>query len=270
MDKFIVLLEWEPSFNKMTDNQKGILFQAFFDYHNEKEQDFKGDGWVESIWLNIQPNIERMNKNYKSSIENGKKGGRPRKTQSKPNNNLNKPDNNQPLTFKEKEKEEINNNIVEVEGGTSLEGMSPTSSTLQSKKKSGWEKLVEIYPPTKHRDIIEASIYWDTLTQEEKQMIFRHANPYINNTPTQMLKQIGKYLQSDLWRNMKPPTNKEVSQYKNTGFVDYNFIEWYNTFYEIGSWEEANKDFQTLDNETKKIIKTEYERIKRNQKQSVE
>jgi len=173
-------------------------------------------------------------------------------------------------TKKRNIKKEINNNIGEVEGGTSLGEMSPTSSTPQSKKKSGWEKLVEIYPPTKHRDIIEASIYWDTLTQEEKQMIFRHVNPYINNTPTQMLKQIGKYLQSDLWRNMKPPTNKEVSQYKNTGFVDYNFIEWYNTFYEIGSWEVANKDFQTLDNETKKIIKTEYERIKRNQKQGVE
>lgn len=120
MDKFIVLLEWEPSFNKMSDNQKGILFQAFFDYHNGKEQDFKGDAWVESIWLNIQPNIERMNKNYKSSVENGKKGGRPRKTQSKPNNNpikpnnnLNKPDNNQPLTFKEKEKEKEKEEVKE-------------------------------------------------------------------------------------------------------------------------------------------------------------
>jgi hypothetical protein len=58
MDKFIVLLEWEPSFKKMSNEQKGILFQVFFDYHNGNELDFKGDGLVESIWLSIQPNID--------------------------------------------------------------------------------------------------------------------------------------------------------------------------------------------------------------------
>lgn len=43
---------------------------------------------VKSLFLLIKPNIDSSIKRYKSSVENGKKGGRPKKeTQEKPNYN---------------------------------------------------------------------------------------------------------------------------------------------------------------------------------------
>lgn len=51
-------LEWEPSFNEMTDEQRGIMLKVFFDYHKGRELDFKGDTLVKCLWLNIFPNIK--------------------------------------------------------------------------------------------------------------------------------------------------------------------------------------------------------------------
>ena len=45
-------------------------------------------GIESSIWILIKPTLDSSTKRYKSSVENGKKGGRPKKTQEKPNNNL--------------------------------------------------------------------------------------------------------------------------------------------------------------------------------------
>lgn len=48
------------------------------------------NGIEQSIWILIKPTLDSSTKRYKASVENGKKGGRPRgkKTQKKPNNNL--------------------------------------------------------------------------------------------------------------------------------------------------------------------------------------
>jgi len=107
MKQFIIKLEWELSFDKMTDEQRGIMVKVFFDYHNQRELDFKGDVLVEALWLNMLPNIERMNTKYLASVENGKKGGRPKKTQT----NLNKPNNNLTNTLKEKVKEKVKEEV---------------------------------------------------------------------------------------------------------------------------------------------------------------
>ena len=105
MKQFIIKLEWEPSFDRMTDEQRGIMLKVFFDYHNGRELNFKEDVLVEALWLNMIPNIDRMNEKYMASVNNGKLGGRPKKTQTKPNNNLTKPNTNQTDTLKEKVKE---------------------------------------------------------------------------------------------------------------------------------------------------------------------
>ena len=47
-------------------------------------------GIEKSIWSLMRPTLDSSTKRYKSSVENGKKGGRPKKTQEKPNNNLTK------------------------------------------------------------------------------------------------------------------------------------------------------------------------------------
>ena len=103
------------------------------------------------------------------------------------------------------------------EGGTPLERVSPTSSSPKKEKKGGWEKFVDMYPSSKQRDIIEASSVWNGLSQRDKQAVFRHSKVYIENTEPQFIKQIGKYLQSDLWRNMKPKMTN-TQRYESAGY----------------------------------------------------
>ena len=49
-------------------------------------------GVAKAMFILMKPNIDNANARYKASVENGKKGGRPKKikTQEKPNNNLDK------------------------------------------------------------------------------------------------------------------------------------------------------------------------------------
>lgn len=134
MEQFIIRLEWQPFFNKMTDVQRGIMISVFFDYHNGNELDFKEDVLVEALWLSMKPNIDRMNKKYQTSVENGKKGGRPRKTQTKPKETQTKPKETEDnltdtLKEKEKEKENIKENIIEdITDNTGVEILKETIS----------------------------------------------------------------------------------------------------------------------------------------------
>lgn len=74
------------------------IYNAIFDYsfNGTIPEDMSND--VKSVFLLMKPNIDSSIKRYKASIENGKKGGRPKKktqeepkkTQDKPNKNLNK------------------------------------------------------------------------------------------------------------------------------------------------------------------------------------
>jgi len=156
MEQFIIKLEWEPSFDKMTDEQRGIMVKVFFDYHNGRPLDFKGDVLVEALWLNMEPNIQRMNNKYMASVENGKKGGRPRKktnNPTKPNNNLNKPNHNQTDTLKEKVKvkenikvkEDVKEEVNEKEIALELEAVMQKLKTkelekpeIEPKQEWGW------------------------------------------------------------------------------------------------------------------------------------
>jgi len=150
-----------------------------------------------------------------------------------------------------------------VEGGRTPDVSSTTSSTTNKENNTGWQKFVELYPLNKQRDIIEASMIWNSLSQSEKQSVFRHSKAYIQNTEPQFVKQIGKYLQSNIWKNMKSPIKKEVVAYKSTGMIDYNFINWYNKMNEINNWEKANKQFQLLDENSKVELRNKYEQLKK-------
>ena len=88
-EKFVVLTEWWASFNLLSLEQKGMMLQALYDYNSDVDVQIE-DVTVNAIFQLIKPNIDRMQSNYDRSVENGKKGGRPKKTQ----NNLKKPTNN--------------------------------------------------------------------------------------------------------------------------------------------------------------------------------
>lgn len=105
-----------------------------------------------------------------------------------------------------------------VEGETTPEGLSVTSSTPDSKRrKGGFDKMMEIYPENKQKDIINGECIWNELSQSEKQEVMRHVVVYVKNTEPQFVKQIGKYMEARLWEGMKPKMN-EKQKLENLGF----------------------------------------------------
>lgn len=67
------------------------LYNAIFDYSFTEKEPKIEDGIAKAMFILIKPNIDSANARYKASVENGKKGGRPKKeTKEKPNKNLDK------------------------------------------------------------------------------------------------------------------------------------------------------------------------------------
>lgn len=126
-------------------------------------------------------------------------------------------------------------------------------------KKGGWEKLVDLFPTNKQKGIIEGAIIWNELSQNEKQQVMRHVVPYLNNTQPNYIKQIGSYMESRLWQQMKTPTKSEKGTYKNTGMIDYNLIKYFAELSEQ-TWDEAQKEFFTFDEQTKNQIINMYKK----------
>lgn len=167
-------------------------------------------------------------------------------------------------TKKRNIKQEINNNNNEVvEGETTPEGLSVTSSTPHKEKKSGWEKFVDLFPTNKQNGIIEGAIIWNELSQSEKQQVMRHVVPYLKNTEPTFIKQIGKYMESRLWEQMKSPTKTEIGTIGRSGMIDYNLIKYFSELSEQ-PWEDAQKEFFTLhENDKKEIIKAYKQDLKK-------
>lgn len=114
-----------------------------------------------AIFTLIKPNIDNATKRYNASVENGKKGGRPKKNEKleKPNNNLEKPNNNLNKT-----KSEPNENLdvdvdvdvdEDVDVNVNLDGDEDINSSnilsfIPKKEeeilKEEFEKLWKLYP----------------------------------------------------------------------------------------------------------------------------
>jgi len=91
-------------------------------------------------------------------------------------------------------------------GGTPQEF--PTTNLSLTHDEGGWEKLIRLYPKDKMNDELSAISKWNTLTQEDKQKVFRHLKVYIKNTEHQFIKQIGNYFREEPWTKMKPKRKK--------------------------------------------------------------
>ena len=125
--KFVVLMEWVDNLEDLTWSQKGKMFQAFIDFNKNGEVNIT-DKMVRLAWNFIEPNVIRMSEKYQRDVENGKKGGRPKKpalnpsvTQTKPPDNLNetykyKHNHKQKQKYKHKEKQNDKENHKEDTG----------------------------------------------------------------------------------------------------------------------------------------------------------
>ena len=114
---FIFYKSFYEAIKKVPSEYQAEIYNAIFEYvfYGKKPEELSNI--AEAMYILIKPNIDSFLKKHKTSVENGKKGGRPPKnknpeeTQKKPKENLNKnqekPKQNPEKTYdKEKEKEE--------------------------------------------------------------------------------------------------------------------------------------------------------------------
>lgn len=103
----------------LEENERLLFYETIFKYvFDGEEPQFKGA--LKMAFMMIKPNIDKSLSNYKSKVENGKKGGRPKKA-NKTENNLNKPNETEQKANetkdkdkdKEIDKEKDNNNDIQ-------------------------------------------------------------------------------------------------------------------------------------------------------------
>jgi len=84
---FIFLKTFDESINDLEEQDKCVMYKAIIHYGLYGVEPDLQKGYLKSIWKLITSTIDVTSKKYDASVENGKKGGRPKKTQEKPNNN---------------------------------------------------------------------------------------------------------------------------------------------------------------------------------------
>ena len=107
------------------------LYNAIFDYSFTEKEPKIEDGIAKAMFILIKPNIDSANARYKASVENGKKGGRPKKeTQEKPEKNLNKTQEEANKNLNDNEDDNVNDNenvtttVVNSKGDSCVDGLS--------------------------------------------------------------------------------------------------------------------------------------------------
>lgn len=88
MDEMILLGESLEAMKDMPDKDAGALIKALI-RHLDGEEPEKLPLMAKSLYPLIRGQVDRINALNKKNRENGKKGGRPKKTQTEPNENPN-------------------------------------------------------------------------------------------------------------------------------------------------------------------------------------
>lgn len=147
--------------DKLTDEQAGKLFKAIRNYQYGIEDEL--DLLLEITFMPFKNQFDRDNLKYQSVVErnkeNGKKGGRPKKTQDNPKETQKNPKNpsgflNNPEkpkeTLKEKEKEKDNNKGNNTVSETDIDGINFFKSIKDEEEfndELGWDAYPEVYIP---------------------------------------------------------------------------------------------------------------------------
>ena len=114
-DSIVFYKSFYEAIQKIPEEEQLKLYNAIFSYSFTEIEPEIEDGIAKAMFILIKPNIDSANARYKASVENGKKGGRPKKeTQQKPNENLNKtqqkPKQNLNVNVNVNENVNVNNN----------------------------------------------------------------------------------------------------------------------------------------------------------------
>ena len=111
-DSFVFYKSFYEAIKNIPEEEQLKLYNAICEYSLFDIIPNLPDGIAKAMFILMKPNIDNANARYKASVENGKRGGRPRKkqgennldkTQQKPNNNLDK--------TQQKPKQNLNDNV---------------------------------------------------------------------------------------------------------------------------------------------------------------
>lgn len=114
------------------------LYNAIFEYSFTDRMPNIEKGIAKALFILMKPNIDSANSKYKASVENGKKGGRPKKenqdkTKLKPNNNPNKTQEKAKQNLNVDEDVDVNDNVdvdVENKGDGCVDGSFESDSCV--------------------------------------------------------------------------------------------------------------------------------------------
>ena len=104
-DSFVFYKSFYEAINNLEKEDQLEVYNAICEYSFSDNIPETLTGVAKAMFILIKPNIDSANARYKASVENGKKGGRPRK-----NKNLGKPNNNLDETQQEP-KSNLNDNV---------------------------------------------------------------------------------------------------------------------------------------------------------------
>ena len=119
-ESFVFYKSFYEAIKNVPEEEQLKLYKAICEYSFEGK-DILPEGIAKAMFILIKPNLDSANARYEASVENGKKGGRPKKetqqkpkqnpdeTQTEPNSNLNVND-NVDVDDNVNDNEEINNN----------------------------------------------------------------------------------------------------------------------------------------------------------------
>ena len=103
-DSFVFYKSFYDAIKKIPEEFQLELYNAIFNYSLEGIEPTNLSDIPQAMFTLIRPNIDSSQRRYKASVENGKKGGRPKKQDlEKPNKNL--------IKTQQKPKQNLNDNV---------------------------------------------------------------------------------------------------------------------------------------------------------------
>jgi hypothetical protein len=246
---FVLYCDLITSIGHLTNEEKGILFQHLLEYVNDMNPTLE-DRLLLTAWKPIEIQLKRdlikFEEVREKRSEAGKKSAEVRSAKS----------------VKDKSTNSTSVKSVKHRSTNPTDNVNDNVLSKDNISNGGWEKVIGLFPDSKHQGLVEAAIVWNGLEQKEKQSVMRHLNPYIKNTEERFMKQIGNYFNERMWENMKSkPTSNKMKM------LDYNFIEWIKDELEFERFDEARTylaNLQVNDKESFNDLENEYKQLKNN------
>ena len=146
-ESFIFYKSFYEAIKKIPEEYQLEIYNAISSYCFDGKKPENLSGVAEAMFILMKPNIDSAEKRYNASVENGKKGGRPRKndSQEKPNNNLNKTQGKPNNNLNETQKEPNQNFNVDEDVDEDVDDNVDDNVEVDVEKKTDINSIINVY-----------------------------------------------------------------------------------------------------------------------------